>query len=137
MKRACGFQSLSNSTTMSAVARLMPRPPARVESRNTNLWVGGGRGGGEGVEERAWLAREGPPAQNGPAAPPFPWDERSFIQASEKPSSPGKRVGARKHRGGPAHFSLSGRLNASIAPSRSSVPVLPSMRQYGWLRYRQ
>ena len=30
-----GFQSESYITTVSAVARLMPRPPARVESRNT------------------------------------------------------------------------------------------------------
>mmetsp|Transcript_25148 Transcript_25148/g.86125 ORF Transcript_25148/g.86125 Transcript_25148/m.86125 type:complete len:249 (-) Transcript_25148:1693-2439(-) len=30
----CGFQSLSKMITVSAVARLMPRPPARVESRN-------------------------------------------------------------------------------------------------------
>jgi hypothetical protein len=29
----CGFQSLSNMMTVSAVARLMPRPPARVDSR--------------------------------------------------------------------------------------------------------
>lgn len=28
-----GFQSLSKMTTVSAVARLMPRPPARVDSR--------------------------------------------------------------------------------------------------------
>jgi hypothetical protein len=33
----CGFQSLSYRMTMSAVARLIPRPPARVDSRNTNL----------------------------------------------------------------------------------------------------
>jgi hypothetical protein len=61
-KSICGFQSLSNSTTMSAVARLMPRPPARVDSRKMNL-------------------------------------------------------------GDPS------RLNSSIAYSRSSPPVLPSMRQ--------
>ncbi len=29
----CGFQSLSNMMTVSAVARLMPSPPARVDSR--------------------------------------------------------------------------------------------------------
>ncbi len=29
----CGFQSLSKMMTVSAVARLMPRPPARVDSR--------------------------------------------------------------------------------------------------------
>ncbi len=33
----CGFQSLSYNTTVSAVARLMPSPPARVERRNTNF----------------------------------------------------------------------------------------------------
>ena len=32
----CGFQSLSYITTVSAVARLIPRPPARVDSKNTN-----------------------------------------------------------------------------------------------------
>lgn len=30
-------QSLSNRTTMSAVTKLMPRPPALVVSRNTNF----------------------------------------------------------------------------------------------------
>jgi hypothetical protein len=62
-KSICGFQSLSYSTTTSAVARLMPSPPARVDSRNTNC-------------------------------------------------------------------SLPGALNPSMAASRSSPPVLPSMRQY-------
>lgn len=37
----CGFQSLSYSTTTSAVARLMPRPPARVDSRKTNCSLPG------------------------------------------------------------------------------------------------
>lgn len=32
----CGFQSLSNRMTVSAVARLMPKPPARVDSRKQN-----------------------------------------------------------------------------------------------------
>ena len=32
-----GFQSLSYSTTTSAVYRLMPRPPARVDSRKMNF----------------------------------------------------------------------------------------------------
>lgn len=33
----CGFQSESKMTTVSAVAKLMPSPPARVESRKRNL----------------------------------------------------------------------------------------------------
>ena len=36
-KSACGFQSLSKSTTVSAVCKLIPKPPARVDSKNTNL----------------------------------------------------------------------------------------------------
>jgi len=32
----CGFQSLSKMMTVSAAVRLMPTPPARVESRKTN-----------------------------------------------------------------------------------------------------
>ena len=36
-----GFQSESNRTTMSAVYRLMPSPPARVESRKMNFSVPG------------------------------------------------------------------------------------------------
>ncbi|KAH3670529.1 hypothetical protein OGAPHI_001044 [Ogataea philodendri] len=35
-KSTCGFQSESNRTTESAAVRLIPRPPARVESRNTS-----------------------------------------------------------------------------------------------------
>lgn len=54
----------SNSTTMSAVYRLMPRPPARVDSRNTNFSLpsctrnengtaeGKRGGGGEGCRSR-------------------------------------------------------------------------------------
>ena len=38
---ACGFQSLSKITTVSAVARLIPKPHARVLSRNTNLLLSG------------------------------------------------------------------------------------------------
>lgn len=34
---ACGFQSESYRITVSAVCRLMPRPPALVDSMNTNL----------------------------------------------------------------------------------------------------
>ena len=34
-KSFCGFQSESKMMTVSAVARLMPSPPARVESRKT------------------------------------------------------------------------------------------------------
>jgi hypothetical protein len=33
----CGFQSESYRTTVSAVARLMPRPPARVDSRKQKI----------------------------------------------------------------------------------------------------
>mmetsp|Transcript_17721 Transcript_17721/g.59786 ORF Transcript_17721/g.59786 Transcript_17721/m.59786 type:complete len:303 (-) Transcript_17721:1301-2209(-) len=36
-RSACGFQSLSYKTQVSAVCRLMPKPPARVESKNANL----------------------------------------------------------------------------------------------------
>lgn len=37
----CGFQSLSKMTTVSAVARLMPRPPALVLSRNAKSGLSG------------------------------------------------------------------------------------------------
>jgi len=33
----CGFQSESKITTVSAVARLIPSPPARVERRKINF----------------------------------------------------------------------------------------------------
>eukprot|EP00964_Phaeocystis_antarctica_P143291 scaffold108793_cov48-Phaeocystis_antarctica.AAC.1 len=36
-RSACGFQSLSKRMTVSAVARLMPSPPARVDSMKRNL----------------------------------------------------------------------------------------------------
>jgi hypothetical protein len=37
----CGFQSESYITTVSAVARLIPRPPALVDNRNTNCGAPG------------------------------------------------------------------------------------------------
>lgn len=40
----CGFQSESKMTTVSADARLMPRPPARVDNKKQKSW---GLGGGE------------------------------------------------------------------------------------------
>ena len=36
-RSACGFQSLSKMMHVSADTRLMPRPPARVESRKTSM----------------------------------------------------------------------------------------------------
>ena len=36
-KSACGFQSLSYNTTVSALIRLIPRPPALVLNKNMNL----------------------------------------------------------------------------------------------------
>mmetsp|Transcript_24679 Transcript_24679/g.84406 ORF Transcript_24679/g.84406 Transcript_24679/m.84406 type:complete len:219 (-) Transcript_24679:1535-2191(-) len=35
----CGFQSLSYRMTVSAVARLMPSPPALVDRRKMNFWL--------------------------------------------------------------------------------------------------
>mmetsp|Transcript_20271 Transcript_20271/g.60551 ORF Transcript_20271/g.60551 Transcript_20271/m.60551 type:complete len:303 (-) Transcript_20271:1253-2161(-) len=40
-RSAWGFQSLSKRMHVSAVWRLMPRPPARVERRNTKCWEPG------------------------------------------------------------------------------------------------
>ena len=40
-RSACGFQSLSYRMTTSAVCRLMPSPPARVDSRNANFSLPG------------------------------------------------------------------------------------------------
>ena len=36
-KSICGFQSESYKMTVSAVAKLIPKPPARVDKRNTNF----------------------------------------------------------------------------------------------------
>ena len=38
-KSFCGFQSLSKMTTVSAVARLTPRPPARVDNKKQKSWA--------------------------------------------------------------------------------------------------
>ena len=49
-----GFQSESKMTTVSAVAKLIPRPPARVERRKQNC----GAPGAEKERKREKLERE-------------------------------------------------------------------------------
>ena len=61
-----GFQSLSNSTTTSAVYRLMPRPPARVDSRKTNFSLPGR------LKSSIWLSRSSPLVLPAHAPPELP-----------------------------------------------------------------
>lgn len=80
----CGFQSLSNMTTVSAVARLMPTPPARVDSRNTTLLLFGA------LKEstRAWrTAPETSPAGGGQS---IPQASRTVPQPTIVHAPPGK-----------------------------------------------
>mmetsp|Transcript_11992 Transcript_11992/g.51463 ORF Transcript_11992/g.51463 Transcript_11992/m.51463 type:complete len:232 (-) Transcript_11992:1027-1722(-) len=55
-----GFQSLSNTMTVSAATRLMPCPPARVESKNRNAPSASSPDPSSGPQKRsmaAWRAR--------------------------------------------------------------------------------
>mmetsp|Transcript_3742 Transcript_3742/g.12607 ORF Transcript_3742/g.12607 Transcript_3742/m.12607 type:complete len:210 (+) Transcript_3742:575-1204(+) len=52
----CGFQSLSNTITVSAATRLIPCPPALVESRNRNAPSGACSGASSGPQKRSIAA---------------------------------------------------------------------------------
>jgi hypothetical protein len=115
----CGFQSESKMKTVSAVARLMPCPPARVDSRNTSCLAPGALKASMRFC-RSWLAAQRPEEALHHRHP-------STLQAAQSSAC---SLTMHVLTAGGGQFGTYGAVQAEVGPLALVQPVLQHIQQH-------